>query len=148
MAPAGRERSKPTVSGCQARRRRWRPLESNSRIQEETMMKRTIALICAPLCLAFALGGITPAGARRSGPGDQENLASGQQLFMRNCARCHGANARGKNGPRLAGTSLSLGTIENTVTNGGSKMPSFKKQLSPTEIKAVAAYVRSLGAGS
>jgi mono/diheme cytochrome c family protein len=111
-------------------------------------MKRTIALISAPLFLAVALGSITPAGARRPGHGDQENLVSGQQLFMRNCARCHGASAQGKIGPRLAGTSLSPGTIANAVTNGSTKMPSFKKQLSPTDIKAVAAYVRSLGGGS
>jgi mono/diheme cytochrome c family protein len=51
-------------------------------------------------------------------------------------------------GPRLTGTSLSPGTIENTVTNGGKKMPPFKKQLSPTEVKAVAAYVHSLGGKS
>ena len=111
-------------------------------------MKRTIALISAPLCLAVALGTISPAGARRAGHGDRENAASGRQLFMQNCARCHGAKAQGKIGPRLAGSSLSVGTIENAVTNGGSKMPSFKKQLSPTAVKAVAAYVRSLGDGS
>jgi mono/diheme cytochrome c family protein len=111
-------------------------------------MKRTIALISAPLCLAVALGSITPAGARRPRHGGLASAASGQQVYMRNCARCHGANAQGKIGPRLAGTSLSVGTIENTVTNGGSKMPSFKKQLSPAQVKAVAAYVRSLGGSS
>jgi cytochrome c oxidase cbb3-type subunit 3 len=67
---------------------------------------------------------------------------------MRNCARCHGADAQGTIGPRLTGTSLSPGTIENTVTNGSSKMPSFKKQLSPTQVKAVSAYVHSLGGKS
>jgi mono/diheme cytochrome c family protein len=111
-------------------------------------MKRAIELLSAPLCLAVVLGSITPAGAQRPGNGGQGNPASGRHVFMRNCARCHGANGQGKIGPRLAGTSLSPGTIENAVTNGGGKMPSFKKQLSPDEVKAVAAYVRSLGGRS
>jgi cytochrome c oxidase cbb3-type subunit 3 len=119
------------------------------------MMKRTIAVISAPLCLAVALGSIAPVGARRpagrvrSEHGGQKNSALGRQVYMRNCAQCHGADAKGKNGPRLVGTSLSLDEIEQTVTDGRQpKMPSFSKQLSATEVKAVSAYVRSLGAGS
>jgi mono/diheme cytochrome c family protein len=117
-------------------------------------MKRTIGLIGAPLCLAVALASIAPVGARRptgharSRSGGQGSVALGRQVYMQNCARCHGDDAKGKNGPRLVGKSLSLDKIEKTVTDGGSQMPSFKKQLSPTEVKAVSAYVRSLGAGS
>ena len=118
-------------------------------------MKRTIGLISAPLCLAVALGAIAPVGARRpterarSGNRSQGNLASGRQVYVQNCARCHGDDAKGKNGPRLVGKSLSQDQIEQTVTEGRPpKMPAFGNQLSPTEVKAVAAYVRSLGARS
>lgn len=118
-------------------------------------MKRKVALIAAPLCLAVALGSIAAVGARRptgrvrSGHGGHKDSALGRQVYMRDCARCHGADAKGKNGPRLVRTPLSLNEIEQTVTDGRPpKMPSFGKQLSSTEVKAVSAYVRSLGAGS
>jgi mono/diheme cytochrome c family protein len=117
-------------------------------------MKRIVSWIVGILCVVAALAFMGPAGARtparraHSGLSGHKGSASGRQLFMLNCARCHGADAKGKNGPRLAGISVSLDKIEKTVTDGGTQMPSFGKQLAPSEIKAVAAYVHSLGGGS
>jgi mono/diheme cytochrome c family protein len=118
------------------------------------MMKRTIGLFAAPLCLAVALVSFVPAGARNPAArapcaqGSQADPTLGRQLFMRNCAMCHGENGEGKSGPRLAGNSLSLEAIQKKVTNGGTQMPSFGGKLSRTDVEAVSAYVRSLGAGS
>jgi mono/diheme cytochrome c family protein len=118
-------------------------------------MKQIVSWTAGPLGVVVALAFMGPVGARtpargvRSGRSGQKDSASGRQVYMRTCARCHGADAKGKNGPRLVGKSLSLGEIEQTVTEGRPpKMPSFGKQLSSTEVKAVAAYVRSLGRGS
>jgi mono/diheme cytochrome c family protein len=117
-------------------------------------MKRIVSWVVAPLSLVVAMAFMGPAGARtparrgHSRQSDHQGSASGRQLYMRACARCHGADARGKNGPRLVGKSLSQDEIERTVTDGRPpKMPAFGKQLSSTQVKAVAAYVRSLGAG-
>jgi mono/diheme cytochrome c family protein len=118
-------------------------------------MKRIVSWVVAPLSLVVAMAFMGPVGARtpaRRGHSRQsghQGSTSGRQLYMRACARCHGADARGKNGPRLVGKSLSLDEIEKTVTDGRPpKMPSFGRQLSSTEVKAVSAYVRSLGARS
>ena len=116
-------------------------------------MKRMSSMIAGLLSVATALAFVSPAGARtRHGRAEQsgrKSSGSGQQLFMRNCARCHGASGQGKNGPQLAGKSLGQDAIEETVSEGRPpKMPAFGKQLSSAEVKAVAAYVRSLGSRS
>src|SRR5262245_1823704 len=92
------------------------------------MMKPHIGLTSAPLFVAAVLGSIASVCL---GSGDQGDVASGRQVYMRNCAVCHGDDGKGKSGPRLVGNSLSLDKIEKKVTDGGSQMPSFKKQLSP-----------------
>src|SRR6266566_5220685 len=98
-------------------------------------MKRMSSMIAGLLSVATALAFVGPAGARtrhgRSQQSSHQGSGSGRQLFMRNCARCHGASGQGKNGPQLAGKSLGQDAIEEKVTDGGSKMPSFKKHLSP-----------------
>jgi cbb3-type cytochrome c oxidase subunit III len=115
-------------------------------------MKRMSSMIVGLTSVATALAFVSPAGARTrhngAGRSSQKGSASGRQLFARNCARCHGAAGQGRNGPKLAGKSLDQQAIEQKVTDGGSKMPSFKKQLSSAQIKAVAAYVQSLGSRS
>jgi mono/diheme cytochrome c family protein len=117
-------------------------------------MKRIVSWIVGLLCVVVPLAFTGPVGARtparraHSGQSGHKGSASGRQVYVRNCARCHGADGKGKNGPQLAGKSLSPGKIEKQVTGGGSKMPAFGKQLSSTEIKAVSAYVHSLGGGS
>ena len=112
-------------------------------------MTRMLSMIVG-LSYVVALAFVGPAGARtRHGrAGQSSHQGSGRQVFMRNCARCHGASGQGKNGPQLAGKSLGQDAIEEKVTDGGGKMPSFKKQLSSDQIKAVAAYVQSLGSRS
>jgi mono/diheme cytochrome c family protein len=117
-------------------------------------MKRIVSWVVGLLGVGAALAFTGPAGARtparrtHSGQSGHKGSASGRQVYAQNCARCHGADGKGKSGPRLAGTSLSLGKIEKQVTDGGSKMPAFGKQLSPTQVKAVSTYVRTLGGGS
>ena len=118
-------------------------------------MKQTVSWIVGPLSVVVALAFMGPVGARtaargvHSGHSGPKGSASGRQVYMQKCARCHSADAKGKSGPRLVRTSMTLGEIEQTVTEGRPpKMPGFGRQLSSEEVKAVAAYVRSLGKGS
>jgi len=78
---------------------------------------------------------------------------SGKDLFISNCARCHGDTGEGGKGPNLttekkqAKWKESDEKLVKKITNGGFGMPKFGKRLKPEEIKAIAAYVRSLKAG-
>jgi len=77
--------------------------------------------------------------------------ATGQQVFLRHCAGCHGSNARGTgqgpglaDNPRLAGQSAEQ--LQALIRRGfpDSGMPPIG--LPPAELAAVAGYVRSLNA--
>ncbi len=75
---------------------------------------------------------------------------SGAEVFKNNCARCHGENGKGGDGPDLTDAQRkqkwteSDERIVNKVTNGGRRMPAFNDKLSAEDIKAVAGFVRSL----
>lgn len=88
---------------------------------------------------------------------------SGASLYLRWCAACHGSsgNGDGINAPQLtvrparhsdAGvmSSRSDDALYDTIAGGGSimnrspRMPAFGETLSPTEIRALVAYIREL----
>lgn len=75
-------------------------------------------------------------------------------LFEENCAVCHGKNGRAHtfHGRLVGAQNLTDPTwqaetthaeIVNAIKTGPSVMPAFEKKLSPTEIDALAVYVRS-----
>jgi cytochrome c oxidase cbb3-type subunit 3 len=81
---------------------------------------------------------------------------TGEQIFQRNCAFCHGADGTGRNwigsfldahprdltGARVA--SLSDEQLVSAISNGivGTTMPAWKSVLTEQQISAVVAYVR------
>src|SRR5258708_7879849 len=69
--------------------------------------------------------------------------ATGQSLFVSECARCHGSDGKGGNpGPNLTGRSEA--TVVSFALNGkGSEMPSFAT-LSDQNIADISAFVRSI----
>src|SRR5215469_4892023 len=82
------------------------------------------------------------------------SAADGQAVFKGHCVRCHGEDGKGKtkvNPPDLTDPKTQAGLtdsdIVDTIANGrkGTLMAGWKGKLSPEEISAVAAYVRSLG---
>ncbi len=79
-------------------------------------------------------------GAARSGPG--------YDVYLANCARCHGQDGQGGVGPKLAGGAV-LNAFSNRadqirlVEDGKGTMPSFKGDLSTAEIQEVVAYTRT-----
>ncbi len=71
--------------------------------------------------------------------------ANGRDLFLNSCAHCHGADARGDEGPDLHALDVSDRRIATVIRLGISgEMPSFAKKHSPEEIAALIAYLRTL----
>jgi len=76
----------------------------------------------------------------------------GKALFASKCAMCHGADGVAKSMAKGSGnfndpawqSKASLETIEKTIAEGKGKMTKFAEKLKPEEIKAVAAYVKSI----
>ena len=69
----------------------------------------------------------------------------GYKLFMLNCAHCHGADARGDEGPDLHGVRKSDQRIVTIIQNGiKGEMPKFSAKLNDTETRALVAFIRTL----
>ncbi len=81
--------------------------------------------------------------------------ADARKVFETHCKKCHGElgspTERGQSlkapdfTDRKWQESITDEQILNSITNGKEKMPSWKTELSPEEIKAVAKWVRILG---
>ena len=112
-------------------------------------------LILCTLCslslvLAMSLGNPLqaqkpPHETKRSPVKSGQLAKKGQALFTQSCSPCHGANAQGGEGPSLHGLKLSEALIITTVKNGvNGEMPAFGKKYKDGDLKALAAYLRSL----
>ena len=78
-------------------------------------------------------------------PVTPETARLGRTLFLDSCAHCHGADARGDEGPDLHDLQVSDRYIARLITNGiPHEMPSFAKKHGPVDITALTAYIRSL----
>jgi mono/diheme cytochrome c family protein len=79
---------------------------------------------------------IPPAGTRER---------QGYELFLMNCAHCHGNDAHGDEGPDLHGLTKSDARISSLIKNGiKGEMPKFGAKLTDTDVQALIAFVRSL----
>ncbi|HTB96330.1 MAG TPA: c-type cytochrome [Terracidiphilus sp.] len=126
-------------------------------------MKRSIWILAGLLsvsvmCLAKAdgkwLGKVPQSDHERTNPYAGElNAAAGRNLFVNNCAKCHGENAEGKGTrPSLRSQRMRLasdGDIAWLIKNGNlyKGMPSWGGLPEPERWQIVA-YLRSLNAGS
>jgi mono/diheme cytochrome c family protein len=69
----------------------------------------------------------------------------GRVLFLRNCAHCHGEDARGDEGPSLYNLSRSDARIARLIREGiKGEMPRFGAKLDDAQIRALIAYLRTL----
>lgn len=79
--------------------------------------------------------------------GPPVSVQVGASIFAQNCAACHGANGTGGVGPALAGNPhvnvADPTKMLTTILQGRNVMPSWRGQLSASDIAAVATYVRS-----
>lgn len=72
-------------------------------------------------------------------------VLDGRRLFLKNCAHCHGATARGDEGPDLHNLDLTDAWIANRIRKGkAGQMTAFAGKLQPAEIDALVAYIHSL----
>jgi cytochrome c oxidase cbb3-type subunit 3 len=78
---------------------------------------------------------------------DPSALSLGHEVFLNNCAGCHGADAHGAIGfPNLTDNDWLYGgdpdTIVQTITNGRrGAMPAFNSMLSPQQVQALVDFV-------
>jgi len=71
--------------------------------------------------------------------------SAGRALFLKNCAHCHGADARGDEGPDLHALDWSDAQIDRRIRNGKKgQMTAFEGKLAPEDIKTIIAYVKTL----
>ena len=100
--------------------------------------------------VALLLMAATPAFAAEVGLNDQQKL--GWRLFETSCGVCHTRPTlvAGLYGPELNKDSAGgrEETIRDIVTNGGPRMPGFKYTYNPSQIAAIAAYVKTLPVGN
>jgi cytochrome c553 len=77
-------------------------------------------------------------------PGNADAVAGGDVFTKAGCGNCHtlaAAGAHGAIGPNLDHLQPQYEQVRAQVVRGGGSMPSFKSQLTPKQIRDVAAYV-------
>jgi len=119
--------------------------------------------------LAIALGGLafgfspissagreqrpqdSPAVSHNQQPGGPPaigNATRGHDVFVSNCALCHGVDATGGEGPNIQRTPATLGdpAVRNIIMRGipGTEMPSFFMMLNASDVSDIISYLRQL----
>ena len=73
--------------------------------------------------------------------------ASGEEIYLRLCAHCHGADLSGGLGPALGAGSNAAAQDDAflllTVTRGRGRMPSFGGTLNDAQVERLIDYIRS-----
>ena len=124
-------------------------------------MRTSLKKIVLALALAACASHLAPSArvqenraARESEPVSPERLARAKTLFAEKCARCHGADGRGRTvtgemlgAPDFTDESWWKGDrtdarLMTSVTEGREEMPPFGRKLTRREIAALVAYVR------
>lgn len=104
-------------------------------------------LICCAFFVLFP--GASPSGegylARASG-GDPQGAKRGEGLYNASCVVCHGAQATGGIGPRLAGNPVLLNeqVFWKTVYDGRHVMPPLKDAVSKQQMADIQAWLKTL----
>lgn len=81
------------------------------------------------------------------------DIAEGAEIYAASCATCHGAEGEGGTGTALGNPAMLAMTsdefLRHAIVHGreGTPMPSFRGTLSPAEIDAVTAFLRSRTTG-
>ena len=75
------------------------------------------------------------------------NIARGRVLYVeKGCSLCHGEQAEGNIGPRLAGTQLTFDQVRQQIRTPRDKMPQFTEaDVADQDIRDLYTFERSLG---
>ena len=89
-----------------------------------------------------------------AGAADSKTVAIGRARFVKTCAACHGEQAQGLIGPNLTDDRWLHGgrisEVFNIIVKGvpAKGMPPWGRALAPTELSALASYIRSVQGSS
>jgi ubiquinol-cytochrome c reductase cytochrome c subunit len=92
-------------------------------------------------------------GSATAAPKAADDVSAGRQVFLANCATCHGVNGEGRTtapsliGVGAAAVDFQVGTGRMPMQISGPQAPKLKVLLTPEKTKQLAAYVASLGPG-
>jgi ubiquinol-cytochrome c reductase cytochrome c subunit len=112
-----------------------------------------VLLLLGLLVTGAAYASVAPQRATASTTAGADDVAAGKDLFLANCATCHGLQAQGtRNGPSLVGVGAAavdfqVGTGRMPLQNTAPQAPKRTVDFTETEIAQLAAYVASLGPG-
>jgi mono/diheme cytochrome c family protein len=112
-------------------------------------LKRVVNVI-EIVTFVVAVGFVIALFANEPGGGSGATAKSGPgyDVYLANCARCHGQDGQGGVGPELAGGATVQAFPDpadeiRLVEDGEGVMPSFKGDLSRAQIEDVVAYTRT-----
>ncbi len=112
-----------------------------------------VLLLLGLLVTGGAYSFLAPKDANAAASVAADQVQDGKNLFIANCASCHGLNAQGtKSGPSLVGVGAAavdfqVGTGRMPLAGPNVQAPINKVKFSDEEIAALSAYVASLGPG-
>jgi ubiquinol-cytochrome c reductase cytochrome c subunit len=112
-----------------------------------------VLLLLGLLVTGGAYSFLAPKDANAAPTVAADAVAQGKDLFIANCATCHGVAAQGtKSGPSLVGVGAAsvdfqVGTGRMPLAGPNVQAPQNKVKFDDTQIAALAAYVASLGPG-
>lgn len=128
---------------------------------KHSLMKRRLLIvvlitISIPVSVAVSHEWMAPKEAssiQNNTPSEPESVARGREIYLDNCAACHGADLKGlsaeaaglkKGSPDLPKrlNTHSDGDFFWKIQNGRGEMPSFKEDLQDTEIWDVINYIK------
>ena len=113
---------------------------------------RAALLVLGLVVTGLVYAAVEP-GSANAAPKAAEDVSGGRQVFLANCATCHGKTGEGSaNAPSLIGVGAAavdfqVGTGRMPLQITGPQAPKNKVLLTPDKISQLAAYVASLGPG-
>lgn len=115
-------------------------------------LARVVLVLLGLIVTGLVYAAATPGTASAAQP-SADDIAAGRQLFLANCATCHGVNAEGRNnapsliGVGAAAVDFQVGTGRMPMQVTAPQAAKAKTQYSQQQIEQLAAYVASLGPG-
>ena len=109
---------------------------------------RTLCFMSLGLCFTLITSPSMATPAQKDPTSSQASMATGQRLFLDNCAECHQRNGRGIEGiyPSLASSEVVSGSgvdVALQLIIGRGEMPSFAGAMGAAEMADLINYVRN-----
>lgn len=70
------------------------------------------------------------------------NISTGQKIYEKNCASCHGNEAQGKIGPRLRARLIPKDSFFTVIAQGRNSMPGFGETLNRDQLESLWSFLQ------